>query len=89
MISKIPFRPNHVKAGGEIKKMKNIFSPVHYEMETNEDATSQIIELFGFNVFDNPKPVKLIYSLVKAITYADKKAIILDFFQVREQQPML
>jgi len=80
VISKIPFRPNHVKAGGEIKKMKNIFSPVHYEMETNEDATSQIIELFGFNVFDNPKPVKLIYSLVKAITYADKKAIILDFF---------
>ena len=24
IISKIPFRPNHVKEGGEIKKMKNI-----------------------------------------------------------------
>lgn len=80
VISKIPFRPNHIKAGGKIKKMKNILSPVHYEMETNEDATSQIIELFGFNIFDNPKPVKLIYSLVKAISYSDKDAVILDFF---------
>lgn len=80
VISKIPFRPNHIKAGGEIKKMKNILSPVHYNMETNEDATSQIIELFGFNIFDNPKPVKLIYSLIKAVSYSDKNAIILDFF---------
>lgn len=80
VISKIPFRPNHIKAGGEVKKMKNILSPVHYEMETNEDATSQVFQLFGFNAFDNPKPVKLIYSLVKATTYSDKNAIIMDFF---------
>ncbi|MDH6312658.1 adenine-specific DNA-methyltransferase [Parabacteroides sp. PFB2-10] len=80
IISKIPFRPNHVKKGGEIKKMKNFFSPNHYSMETNEDASSQIIELFGKEVFSYPKPIKLIQTLIQAITYCDSKAIVLDFF---------
>lgn len=79
-IAKTPFRPNHIKPGGEIKKMKNVFSPHHYEMETNEDATAQLIELFGREVFDNPKPVKLIRTLIQAVTYDDKKAIVLDSF---------
>jgi adenine-specific DNA-methyltransferase len=80
VISKIPFRPNHIKNGGEIKKMKNNFSPIHYEMETNEDATEQIISLLKVNLFDNHKPVKLIQTLIKAITYVDKNDLILDFF---------
>ena len=80
VISKSPFRPNHVKSGGEIKKMKNILSPAHYGCETNEDATKQIIEIFGFDIFDTPKPVRLIKLLIEAITYDDKKGIILDFF---------
>lgn len=79
-ISKIPFRPNHIKVGGEIKKMKNSFSPTHYEMETNEDATKQIVSLFGIDLFSNPKPTKLIKTIIKAISYNDPKAIILDFF---------
>ncbi|RDK85356.1 site-specific DNA-methyltransferase [Marinirhabdus gelatinilytica] len=79
-ISKIPFRPNHIKIGGEIKKMKNSFSPTHYEMETNEDATKQIVSLFGIDLFSNPKPTKLIKTIIKAISYNDPKAIILDFF---------
>ncbi|QTD38035.1 hypothetical protein JL193_01650 [Polaribacter batillariae] len=79
-ISKIPFRPNHIKVGGEIKKMKNSFSPIHYEMETNEDATKQIVSLFGIDLFSNPKPTKLIETIIKATTYNDPKAIILDFF---------
>ncbi|WP_034257715.1 site-specific DNA-methyltransferase [Altibacter lentus] len=79
-ISKIPFRPNHIKVGGEIKKMKNSFSPTHYEMETNEDATKQIVSLFGIDLFSNPKPTKLIETIIKAISYNDPKAIILDFF---------
>lgn len=80
LISKVPFRPNHVKAGGEIKKMKNVLSPSSYSCETNEDATQQIIELFGFTAFDTPKPVKLIELLLEATTYDDKEAIIMDFF---------
>jgi adenine-specific DNA-methyltransferase len=80
VISKVPFRPNHIKAGGEVKKMKNVLSPTHYQMETNEDATSQMISLFGVDLFDNPKPVKLVNYLVRAVTYNDLDAIILDFF---------
>lgn len=80
LISKAPFRPNHVKAGGEIKKMKNVLSPTSYSCETNEDATKQIIDLFGFTAFDTPKPVKLIELLLEATTYDDKEAIIMDYF---------
>ena len=79
-ISKIPFRPNHIKSGGEIKKMKNIFSPAHYQMETNEDATSQHINLFGIEIFKNPKPEKLIKFLLKACTYDNKNSLTLDYF---------
>lgn len=82
VISKIPFRPNHIKSGGEVKKMKNNFSPVHYEMETNEDATEQLISLFKKDLFDNPKPLKLLKTLIQAISYREEDAddIILDFF---------
>ena len=79
-ISKIPFRPNHIKSGGEIKKMKNIFSPSHYNMQTNEDAKKQLEELFGRSPFDYPKPVDLIKALIKATTYHNANAIILDSF---------
>lgn len=79
-ISKIPFRPNHIKTGGEIKKMKNILSPTHYNCETNEDGTKQIIDLFGKEVFDTPKPLKLLKILIQAVCYDDKDAIVLDFF---------
>lgn len=80
VISKIPFRPNHVKPGGDIKKMKNFLTTTHYNMETNEDATQQLIDLFGVDIFDNPKPVKLIETLIKGTTYNDYEAIICDFF---------
>ena len=80
VISKIPFRPNHIKTGGEIKKMKNFLTTTHYSMETNEDATQQLIDLFGVDLFDNPKPVKLIETFIKALTYNDPDAIICDFF---------
>jgi adenine-specific DNA-methyltransferase len=80
LISKIPFRPNHVKSGGEIKKMKNTFSPNHYKMETNEDATQQIIDLLNGSFFDTPKPLKLISTLINSVTYENSSGIILDFF---------
>ena len=79
-ISQVPFRPNLVKDGGEIKKMKNFLSPESYNCQTNEDGTKQLIEILGKDVFDNPKPVGMIETLLKASTYNNKNAIILDFF---------
>lgn len=79
-ISQIPFRPNLVKDGGEIKKMKNFLSPESYNCQTNEDGTEQLIKILGKDVFDNPKPIGMIETLLKASTYNNKNAIILDFF---------
>lgn len=79
-ISKAPFRPNHVKAGGEVKKMHNLLSPETYQAGTNEDATAELDGLFGANLFDNPKPTSLIRVLCRAVTYNDPGAIIMDFF---------
>ena len=80
-IAKIPFRPNHIKEGGEIKKMENILSKKFmYGCETNEDATAQQIDIFGDSIFDNPKPVGLLRLLLQATTYCNLNSIILDFF---------
>lgn len=68
VISKIPFRPNHIKNGGEPKKMKNLISVAHYGMDTYEDATKESIALFGKDNFDYPKPERLISVLVGAVT---------------------
>lgn len=77
-ISKIPFRPNHVKMGGNPKKMKNLLSVAHFEMATYEDATQESITLFGENPFDYPKPEKLVYTLLNSV--AKKGDIVLDSF---------
>lgn len=80
LISKIPFRPNHIKTGGEIKKMHNLLTIAHYSVATNEDADSEQVEIFGTNYFDYAKPSELIKLLMKAITYHQRDDIILDFF---------
>ncbi|MDA9783576.1 site-specific DNA-methyltransferase [Gammaproteobacteria bacterium] len=80
IISKIPFRPNHVKEGGEIKKMHNLLTIAHYSIETNEDADSEQSQLLGNSFFDYAKPSGLIKLLAKSITYERKNDIILDFF---------
>ncbi len=79
-ISKAPFRPNHVKAGGEVKKMHNFLSPETYQAGTNEDASAELESLFGVALFDNPKPTSLIRVLCRAVTYDDPDAIVMDFF---------
>ncbi len=79
-ISKAPFRPNHVKAGGEVKKMHNLLSPETYQAGTNEDATAELEALFGAPLFDNPKPSSLIRVLCRAVTYDDPDALVMDFF---------
>lgn len=78
VISKIPFRPNHIKSGGEPKKMKNLISVAHYGMDTYEDATKESIALFGRENFDYPKPEKLISVLVGAVT--QEGDLVLDSF---------
>lgn len=79
-ISRAPFRPNHVKAGGEVKKMHNLLTPFTYGTETNEDGSAQVEALLGASVFNNPKPVGLVKLLCRALTYNDPEAIVLDFF---------
>mgnify|MGYP003386169648 CR=1 FL=1 len=79
-ISKSPFRPNHIKAGGDVKKMHNLLSPETYQSGTNEDGTSELESLFGSALFDNPKPSSLIQILCKAVTYDAPDAIVVDFF---------
>ena len=78
VISKIPFRPNHIKSGGEPKKMKNLISVAHYGMDTYEDATKESIALFGAGNFDYPKPEKLISVFVGAVTEVND--LVLDSF---------
>ena len=80
VISKIPFRPNHVKKGGEIKKMHNLLSIKHYDIQTNEDADAEQADLLGASFFDYTKPSGLIKLITRALTYNDSSAIILDFF---------
>lgn len=80
VISKIPFRPNHIKKGGEYKKMHNLLSISAYHIQTNEDATSEQIELLGANFFDYAKPSKLIELLIQSVTYQCKDCYIVDFF---------
>ncbi|MBO7497223.1 MAG: site-specific DNA-methyltransferase [Salinivirgaceae bacterium] len=84
-IAKVPFRPNHIKSGGEIKKMKNFLANAKlskdgYGCETNENASDLLMKVFGKTLFDNPKPIGLVELLVKATTYDKNDAIILDFF---------
>lgn len=80
LISKVPFRPNHIKKGGEVKKMHNLLTIAHYNVGTNEDATSEQIDIFGMNYFDYAKPSSLIKLLLKSISYNDDNALALDFF---------
>ncbi len=78
VISKEPFRPNHIKDGGQPKKMKNLLSIAHYGMATYEDSTNESIALFGNNPFDYPKPEKLIQTLISSVT--EQNELVLDSF---------
>ena len=78
VISKIPFRPNHIKDGGAPKKIKNLLSIAHNEMRTYEDSTKESVSLFGQNAFDYPKPEKLISTLIRTVT--EEGDLVLDSF---------
>ncbi len=78
VISKVPFRPNHIKTGGEEKKIHNFLSYRTYEIETNEDASAELTNIFNSKKFDFPKPKNLIEFLVEASVSSN--SIILDSF---------
>ena len=79
IISKIPFRPNHIKSGGESKKIKNLLTVAHFNMPTYEDSNKETIDLFGTEkAFDYPKPEKLINTLLSAVTVPGD--LVLDSF---------
>ena len=78
VISKVPFRPNHIKKGGEEKKIHNFLSYRTYDIETNEDASAELTNIFNAKKFDFPKPKNLIEFLVEASV--DSDSIILDSF---------
>lgn len=80
VISKIPFRPNHTKAGGEIKKMHNLLTIKHYGIATNEDADLEQTDIFGLSFFDYAKPSELLKLLIKSIFYNFDNGLLLDFF---------
>lgn len=67
-VSCLPFRVNHVRAGGARKKMKNLLSAAHYGLPTYEDAAAESRQLFGEAAFDYPKPEGLILTLIEACT---------------------
>ncbi len=67
-ISQDPFRPNHIRTGGEPKKMKNLLSIAHYNMATYEDSAEETVKLFGNDPFDYPKPEKLLYTIISSVT---------------------
>jgi adenine-specific DNA-methyltransferase len=78
VISKAPFRPNHVKEGGEPKKLKNLLTIAHYQMATYEDAAAEGEALFGEQAFDYPKPEKLLMTLISSVT--EPGDLVLDSF---------
>jgi adenine-specific DNA-methyltransferase len=78
VISKSPFRPNHIKAGGEDKKIKNLLSVAHFQMATYEDSNAESTALFGGDSFDYPKPEKLIETLIASVTLPGD--LVLDSF---------
>ena len=79
IISKIPFRPNHIKTGGEAKKIKNLLTVAHFNMSTYEDSNRETINLFGTEKgFDYPKPEMLINTLLSAVT--NPGDLVLDSF---------
>ena len=78
IISKIPFRPNHVKTGGGGKKLKNLLSLSHYGLGTYEDSSNESESLFGHQAFDYPKPESLLKLLINSVT--EDGDLVLDSF---------
>lgn len=60
--------------------MHNLLTLNNYPVGSNEDATKELMKLFGENLFDFNKPSSLLKILINSYTYANKNSTILDFF---------
>lgn len=74
---------SEVKDAGKGKASSTIWhnitqSPIWQEIDTNTNATKDQVDLFGANVFTNPKPEDLIKRAIELST--DERDIVLDFF---------
>ena len=78
LVSRVPFRPNHVKRSGDAKKTANLLSYRINGVPTNEDATNELRSLLGGGYFQYPKPVGLLTYLIQSATAPGD--LILDFF---------
>lgn len=76
----VPFRVNLVKNKIKPKMINNFLTKATCHMPTYEDANVEIMELFGFEIFTKAKPVGLIKTLIKSVSYDKKDALVLDFF---------
>ena len=52
----------------------------HQESGTTDEGSKELEALIGKNIFDNPKPSRLIKRMAKIATDTDSNDIILDFF---------
>jgi adenine-specific DNA-methyltransferase len=76
-VSKLPFRPNHVRVETTGKKITNVFSFRVNNVPTNEDAKEEIRALVGAD-FDTPKPEGLMARIIDVAT--DPGDLVLDCF---------
>ena len=69
--------------GIEGQGQKGLSSLLTKEVGTNEDASAELAEILGVSlnsVFQSSKPANLIQTLVRAATFSDKEALVLDSF---------
>ena len=69
--------------GIEGQGQKGLSSLLTKEVGTNEDASAELAEILGVSlnsVFQYSKPANLIQTLVRAATFSDKEALVLDSF---------
>lgn len=78
--AKEPFRVNLIRYETKVKPMKNMLTKESYNTSTYEDASKEMIEIFGFEVFSKPKPSGLIKFLLSSVLHSKQEALVLDFF---------
>ena len=72
-----PFEVKYLdELNGQLQTIKE--RTIFYDLATTTDATNEQKSIFGRKIFDNSKPVNLLFRLFKIGT--DKNSIILDSF---------
>jgi len=64
----------------EAEERGRVAKTIWDDVDTTTNATTQLNELFGHKVFDNPKPIDLVKRIMELGIYDPSEAIVLDFF---------